>query len=122
MTTAPEYDPVASLQATRRAMRRARLQAADALDEARRTWHHHHDTLEHVRNWKERQWWLRIRRSLSFPFQVLRHPGRTLRRTAGHLLHATRFHRLGPIAEQAFWISVPLRGYPPAHQQTDQPA
>ncbi len=121
MTSTPDYDPVDSLQATRRAMRRARLQAADALDDARRVWHHHHDTLEHVRNSRERLWLLRLRHYLLSPVRIVRHPAVALREAAGALLHATHLHRLGPIAEQALWMAVPLRGYPPAHQQTDQP-
>lgn len=121
MTPTPDQDPLATLQATRHELRRARLQAAETTEEIRRVWQQHHGMLERVRDSPERLWLLRNRERALAPIRVLRHPVKSIRAATGRLILASRIHRLRPIAEQVLWTTLPLRAYPLAQQVTDQP-
>jgi len=119
----PHHDELLErLAQTRAELRRARRDAAGMLDEAHRQSLRRLETLQRLRDAPERLWLLRQRRRLLAPVRALRSPVRALRGVGQWLVIRLRLHRLGPAIEHAMYSSAPLRGYPPASQQTDQPS
>lgn len=106
----------------RRELRRARLRAAQALDEAHRAAEDELDQLVAVRDSAERRWMLRQRQRLLQPASWVRHPLRSMRDVLHQLAAATGIHRLAPTFEHVLYTSSPLRAQPIAESATAQPS
>jgi GT2 family glycosyltransferase len=121
MTLPDDLDPTPRLAQTRQELRRARLRAVGALDEAQQRAQRTLETFESLRDAPERRWLLQGRRHLLVPLRAIAHPTRALRGIVERVAIALHLHRLGPLVEHAWYSTVPLRGFAPVSQTSDQP-